>query len=337
MKKRTSNAKRYYLAYGSNLNTVEMKYRCPSAKVIGTAEISGWRLLFRGNWMGYLTIEPCEGACVPVAVWEVSPDDESSLDSYEGFPDFYDKQDMRLPVRETCGRETSERDAFIYIMKERFSKAQGGISPTALATYLRCQLRFYYRYVSNLIEPDDTDEELIDNRVFGNIFHKAAEIIYTQLKALTGNNITRSAIDKMLESGVEIERAVDEAFRSEYGHPIIDGLQLINREVIIKYVHLLLETDRQYTPFSNILLEKKVSMPWGDTIIGGIVDRLDRDDNGIRVIDYKTGTRLQKKLPDIEAIFDPRNVSGHSDYYLQAFLYSCIVRQKLFYFFLFNA
>lgn len=121
MKKRTSNAKRYYLAYGSNLNTVEMKYRCPSAKVIGTAEISGWRLLFRGNWMGYLTIEPCEGACVPVAVWEVSPDDESSLDSYEGFPDFYDKQDMRLPVRETGGRETSERDAFIYIMKERFS------------------------------------------------------------------------------------------------------------------------------------------------------------------------------------------------------------------------
>ncbi len=115
MKKRTSNAKRYYLAYGSNLNTVEMKYRCPSAKVIGTAEISGWRLLFRGNWMGYLTIEPCEGACVPVALWEVSPDDESSLDSYEGFPDFYDKQDMRLPVRETGSRETSERDAFIYI------------------------------------------------------------------------------------------------------------------------------------------------------------------------------------------------------------------------------
>ena len=216
--------------------------------------------------------------------------------------------------------------AVMAILKERFSKAQGGISPTALATYLRCQLRFYYRYVSNLIEPDDTDEELIDNRVFGNIFHKAAEIIYTQLKALTGNNITRSAIDKMLESGVEIERAVDEAFRSEYGHPIIDGLQLINREVIIKYVHLLLETDRQYTPFSNILLEKKVSMPWGDTIIGGIVDRLDRDDNGIRVIDYKTGTRLQKKLPDVEAIFDPRNVSGHSDYYLQAFIYSHIVR-----------
>ena len=123
MKKRTSNAKRYYLAYGSNLNTVEMKYRCPSAKVIGTAEISGWRLLFRGNWMGYLTIEPCEGACVPVAVWEVSPDDESSLDSYEGFPDFYDKQDMRLPVRETGSREISERDAFIYIMKERFSPA----------------------------------------------------------------------------------------------------------------------------------------------------------------------------------------------------------------------
>ena len=218
--------------------------------------------------------------------------------------------------------------AVMAILKERFSLERGGISPTALATYLRCQLRFYYHYVSNLVEPDDTDDELIDNRVFGNIFHKAAEIIYTQLKELTGNNITKSAIDSLLESDVEIQRAVDEAFRSEYAHPVIDGLQLINREVIIKYVRLLLETDRQHTPFNIMLLEGYVDMPWGDTKIGGIIDRLDRVASGIRVIDYKTGTRLQKKLPDVEAIFDPRNVPGHSDYYLQAFIYSYIVRQQ---------
>ena len=28
--------KEYYLAYGSNLNLEEMKFRCPTAKAIGT-------------------------------------------------------------------------------------------------------------------------------------------------------------------------------------------------------------------------------------------------------------------------------------------------------------
>ena len=30
-------AKRYYIAYGSNLNVQQMQMRCPHAKVVGTA------------------------------------------------------------------------------------------------------------------------------------------------------------------------------------------------------------------------------------------------------------------------------------------------------------
>ena len=39
-------AKRYYVAYGSNLNIPQMRFRCPSARIIGTSEISDYRLLF---------------------------------------------------------------------------------------------------------------------------------------------------------------------------------------------------------------------------------------------------------------------------------------------------
>ena len=46
------------------------------------------------------------------------------------------------------------------------------------------------------------------------------------------------------------------------------------------------------------------------------------------MIDYKTGAKKQKDLPDVAAIFDPANVKDHSDYYLQTFLYSHIVRQN---------
>ena len=228
------------------------------------------------------------------------------------------------------------------VLRKRFAPETGGISPTAISNYLRCQLRFFYRFVCNLQEPDESDEELIDNRGFGNIFHKAAQIIYERLKKLTGNHITSLAIDDLLKSGVEIEQIVDQAFRTEFFHitdptrpmPPLDGLQIINREVIIKYIRVLLETDRRLAPFSILGLEKYVSMPFGTTKIGGYIDRLDSfidpqtGEEQIRVVDYKTGSRKQKDLPDVEAIFDPANIKEHSDYYLQAFLYSHIVSQR---------
>ena len=37
--------KRYYLAYGSNLNVQQMRFRCPTARVIGTAVIEDYELM----------------------------------------------------------------------------------------------------------------------------------------------------------------------------------------------------------------------------------------------------------------------------------------------------
>lgn len=77
--------KRYYIAYGSNLNLRQMKMRCPTAKVMGTSVIKDYELLFKGSLTGaYLTIEPKKGSEVPVAVWIVTETDEEALDRYEG-------------------------------------------------------------------------------------------------------------------------------------------------------------------------------------------------------------------------------------------------------------
>ncbi len=85
--------KKLYLAYGSNLNVEQMKFRCPGAKVIGTAAIRNYELLFKGSRSGsYLTIEHKRGGKVPVAVWEVTPENERALDRYEGYPTFYYKK-----------------------------------------------------------------------------------------------------------------------------------------------------------------------------------------------------------------------------------------------------
>ena len=111
--------KRYYIAYGSNLNVRQMRMRCPHATILGTANLKGWELFFKGSKTGsYLTIEEREGGTVPVVIWEVTATDEAALDRYEGFPNFYYKKDIKLRYK---GIRTGKRRtvaAFAYIMHE---------------------------------------------------------------------------------------------------------------------------------------------------------------------------------------------------------------------------
>ncbi|WP_322173907.1 gamma-glutamylcyclotransferase family protein [Acutalibacter caecimuris] len=112
-------AKRYYIAYGSNLNVRQMRVRCPHATFLGTANLKGWELLFKGSKTGsYLTIEECKGGTVPVVVWEVTESDEAALDLYEGAPTFYYKRNLKIQYK---GIRTGRRrtvTAFVYIMHE---------------------------------------------------------------------------------------------------------------------------------------------------------------------------------------------------------------------------
>lgn len=111
--------KRYYIAYGSNLNIRQMKMRCPSARIIGTSEIPDYELLFKGSKTGsYLTVEPKAGESVPVAVWETTVEDEEALDRYEGFPVFYYKAEMKLPIKGIRSGKIRNRKVYVYIMHE---------------------------------------------------------------------------------------------------------------------------------------------------------------------------------------------------------------------------
>ena len=108
-----------YVAYGSNLNLAQMFRRCPDATVIGTSEIDGYELLFKGNKTGaHLTIEKKTGGKVPVGVFEVSDQDEFNLDMYEGYPIYYRKENFILPVKDNDGN-VARRQVFVYIMDER--------------------------------------------------------------------------------------------------------------------------------------------------------------------------------------------------------------------------
>ena len=220
------------------------------------------------------------------------------------------------------------------------------LSPTAINCYLNCQLRFYYNYVANLKENDVADDDSMDNRIFGLIFHDASEILY---KKLEGHIVTQSILESMLKDKATIYRAIDEAFKKELFKvennsdfkPNYNGIQLINREVIKKYIETLIRLDIRLAPFTIIYLEKyvfddfEIEMPDGTRSIkvGGRIDRLDMINDGtgetIRVIDYKTGAKGKASLKNVGEVFDPSMASDkHRDYYLQSMLYSLLVNRK---------
>lgn len=109
---------KYYIAYGSNLNRAQMRYRCPSAIPAGTGMLKGYELSFRGTrrGTGFLSIDPKEGAEVPVGIWKITDADEQSLDIYEGFPHLYRKETVKVRLCPFCGSGARNVDALVYIM-----------------------------------------------------------------------------------------------------------------------------------------------------------------------------------------------------------------------------
>ena len=226
------------------------------------------------------------------------------------------------------------------------------LSPSAINTYIRCKLAFYYQYIAHIKEPD-SDPETIDNRMFGNIFHRAAYLIY---KDITDHSpvIEKAHIQAYLSNRKLLASVVDRAFEEEECKTN-NGLQIINREVIIEYVTKLLKIDQQLCPFSILAMEEEAkvytqlsfTIPLGGALvssaptkqynltIGGIIDRLDvvtdkqTGKRRIRVVDYKTGNKPSSAIKSIEEVFDPKNIaSKHSNYFLQAILYSLIVSRS---------
>ena len=100
-----------YAAYGSNLNHVQMRERCPEAKYLGSAMLKNQNLLFCGQPdHSFATIKTMAGKEVPIGLWEISARDEKSLDRYEGYPNFYHK--TVLPA----AFDGEEVHAMVYIM-----------------------------------------------------------------------------------------------------------------------------------------------------------------------------------------------------------------------------
>jgi gamma-glutamylcyclotransferase (GGCT)/AIG2-like uncharacterized protein YtfP len=107
-----------YFAYGSNLDTEQMKRRCPGAKIIGPATMKDHRLIFRG----VADIEPNPGSEVQGGLWAITDKCLEALDRYEGYPTLYD----RLWFEVEQPGEAKKRMALVYVMQSGGYSAPSG-------------------------------------------------------------------------------------------------------------------------------------------------------------------------------------------------------------------
>lgn len=85
----------FYFAYGSNMLPARLAARCPSAKLIGRADVRGYRVRFAKHGMdgsAKATLVVAEGAASGV-LFALHPKDLAALDRAEGVGRGYDRLD----------------------------------------------------------------------------------------------------------------------------------------------------------------------------------------------------------------------------------------------------
>lgn len=109
---------RYYIAYGDNLNIVQMASRCSCSSIEGTAVLQGYQLVFRGSPTGAtMNIEERASCNTPVGIWKISEEDEETLDRIEGFPGIRYKQEFRILCKNILTGKQKRISGFTYSMK----------------------------------------------------------------------------------------------------------------------------------------------------------------------------------------------------------------------------
>jgi len=104
-----------YAAYGSNLDPERMAQRAPHSPLQGTGWLTGWRLTFGGEdvgWEGSIaTVVEDELEQVYVALYDITTADERALDDWEGVP-----IDLRRKIRVRIQTLDGDVLAWIYVL-----------------------------------------------------------------------------------------------------------------------------------------------------------------------------------------------------------------------------
>lgn len=192
------------------------------------------------------------------------------------------------------------------------------LSASSLNTYINCPLQFYLE----MVEEFKTENELtdyMDSSTYGSIVHEVAQNFYMHLKGDASEvKITAEILDHYTKpNNTLIDRLITYAINKIFNRlgdecptPLV-GEALVLGRVIKESIRKMLETEKEFTPFYFIDAEHRMqsSVKINDKLrvnFTQIIDRIDRTEYTLRIIDYKTG-KDSISAPSVESTFDPMN------------------------------
>ena len=182
------------------------------------------------------------------------------------------------------------------------------LAPTSISTFIQCPLRFLLKYVMQ-IKDNSLDEETQSNDI-GTLAHNTLELIYhDQLNTLISKDLFNNTIKP------SIADALNTIIARDYSQGLPDaGYNYLNRLTLdklfqnyLRFEELQLSEHQLYITHLEHLLHTTLSVNGKDYLIAGTADRIDRFDNMVRIVDYKTGGVNEKDLAvpkDIDDIVD---------------------------------
>ncbi|MEA1848590.1 PD-(D/E)XK nuclease family protein [Chryseobacterium sp. MHB01] len=179
------------------------------------------------------------------------------------------------------------------IVLERLAKWKAKVSASHLTSYLYNPIDFYLSKILNTSETDEIEEEL-SVKNYGNLVHYSLQEVYESLKGkvLKENDLKNSikAIDQYIEIAIDKLKHQPEFYEK--------GMNFIHRAIAKKVIETILTYDLELVKSGNSLeiidIEKRFEgvdfyLNENDKIsFFGFIDRIDRLNGTLRIIDYKT-------------------------------------------------
>lgn len=209
------------------------------------------------------------------------------------------------------------------------------LSASVINRYINCPLSFYLERVAD-IRVADPAKDYIDESSFGTIVHHVAESIYKELARERGVKelpITAEMLDKLIGDTVRLHRQITRSVNRKYHNrpeqewdtPLTGEAKLLGK-TILHMLKSFYREEKQFVPFIFIDAEYRDREPL--VITDGLtvnfdmsIDRIDRRDGVLRLIDYKTGSDTIA-FNSVDELFDP-SASPRPKAVFQLMLYAC--------------
>lgn len=202
-----------------------------------------------------------------------------------------------IPQSRSLPQAITKDDSMIKALEQL---AQDGFSPTSLSSYLVNPIDFYTRYLLGIKEVKAAGGTL-SHLKRGDIVHTTLELLYTPY---IGKQLQPSDYDEMLS---RLNTVLESSYRE--AQPFVSQITGENMLIIRAYERAIkqflmqeLAAISKGEQLTIIALEKafKVQLPKTafpfPVYIKGTIDRMDRYNDQLRIIDYKTGTVEKSKL-----------------------------------------